>query len=186
VNGAVPAGANNNEYRPFSLARKRVKETITFILNYNLRTEGPGVFAGHCTLELWQPGRRIPSFRGECADHPNNLTGRGYPLATVEDPRRRLELLPIIVMEQEPTDDGLGIVGGFGSINGYLVYPPGGLSRGDGTAPIGFSGHFLYTSTYVPPSPVYWGSQWFIGRSNGQTRPCIYSGTIRVGNVPTY
>lgn len=31
--GGVLLGANNNKYRPFSLARTRVKETITFILD---------------------------------------------------------------------------------------------------------------------------------------------------------
>lgn len=148
----------------FRLHKQVAKGTIALTFDYDMQT-------GVCSFELFQPPHVGPVFQGRCYDHPK---GSPVPLQPVQDPRDRKELLPVVV----------GDVIGFGGVNGYLVFPPGGLL--DGSAPLGFSGRFLYTTTYVPPVPVGYESPWFFGGSGPYLERCVYSGTLRFGDVPTY
>ena len=164
--GGVPlAGAQVPKL--FDRHRRRVTGNAPLVIEYDRQT-------GACTFAIGDAGSVAPVFQGECMDHP---AGQPYPLAPVQDPKRRFELLPMIVQDRI----------GFGSVHGYLVYPEGALLLSDGTRPNGFSGRFLYTTTFVPPSNAVWGAKWHPDPKRGPTTDrCVYSGIIRLGNVPIY
>jgi len=161
----------------YYLRKQVAKETLTLSFDYDMVT-------GRCTFDLFQPRKGLPgeknhAFQGRCHEFPY---GSPFPLALVQDPRSRTDLLPVMIND----------LFGFGSVNGYLVFPPGALSIGfyDGSAPLGFSGRFLYTTTYVPPSAAVDQSRWqfwdkFGSRGVSHER-CIHTGTLRLGDVPIY
>lgn len=163
--GAVPLG----EGLPaaFRLRPRRVRGVVRGVLDYDLST-------GACALELFEQNtpRTEPVFQGRCWEYP---PGNPFPLQPVQDPKRRLELLPVIAADTI----------GFGGINGYLVFPPGGLSGASLLDPIGFSGHFTYTTTFVPPSAAVYRSPWLLGIGPTFQR-CIFRGTVRLGAVPIF
>jgi hypothetical protein len=160
--GAAPLGPTRSE--PFRLHKRIAKGTVMVVLDYDIKS-------GACAFELFQPPFPGPVFEGRCYDHPR---GFPLPLQPVRDPRDGKELLPVIV----------GDAVGFGGLNGYLVFPPGGLP--EGVAPLGLSGRFLYTTTYVPPVGVGYSSRWFFGGSGPFTQRCLYTGTLRLGDVAAY
>jgi hypothetical protein len=166
-NGAVPLEADPGAYRFFKLRTHRVRGTLQAILDYDLDT-------GRCELQLHEftgAGTAL-AFDGFCFDFPS---GEPTPLVPVQEPRRRLELLPVILAD----------VYGFGGMNGYVIWPPGGLQRSSPEA-LGFSAHFTYTKTYVPPSPAAWPSRWRLGGLGPSFDRCVYRGTLRLGPVPVF
>jgi hypothetical protein len=70
-------------------------------------------------------------------------------------------------------------------MNGYLIWPPGGL-QSFSAQPLGFSAHFVYTKTYVPPAPAQWPSRWLLEGSTPGGEPCTFRGSLRVGRVPLF
>jgi hypothetical protein len=126
---------------------------------------------GSCTLTLMD-SQGAPVFAGVCTTFP--VLGSPFPLAPVVDPRKRRELLPVVVTDAF----------GFGGMNGYLVFDEGELAgRG---SPRGFSGHFTYTTTFVPPGTAAWPARWRLGSQSFGVERCVYRGKFRLGRVPIY
>ena len=164
-NGPVPLGADPGAFRFFKLRTHRVRGTVQAILDYDLND-------GRCQLQLHQTPGVNPAFNGFCFDFP---PGEPTPVAPVQEPRRQLEMLPVILADAY----------GFGGMNGYVIWPPGGLQRFSAEA-LGFSAHFNYTKTYVPPFPATWPSRWLLGGLGPEFDRCVYRGTLRLGPVPVF
>jgi hypothetical protein len=163
LQGAIPVDAKMPAR--FKIRTKRERGTVQATFDYDMNN-------GDCTLVFSQPERFAEDvFQGVCAQHP---PGDPLPLAPVEDPRHNLDLLPVILFEPL----------GFGGMNGYLVFPAGGLEGGG--EPLGFSTRFMYTTTFVPPSAAVWRSRWVLGRRGPTSFRCVYRGTFRLGQVPVY
>lgn len=154
------------------------KGRVSLVVDYELPS-------GRCHFVFGEgndPAVARPVFDGRCVEH---LLGNPLPLAPAVDPRSGRELLPLVVQDTF----------GFGSVHGYLVFPPGGLSNAFDTPgppryeivppPIGFSGHFAYTMTWIPVyEEIFPHSPW---QPLGFTMDrCFLSGRLRLGPVPAY
>jgi len=172
VQGAVLQGLavpqNSGASEPFRIRNPRVRGSVQAVLDYDLQT-------GECTLNLTLPGPTLNdmAYRGLCSRMP--ILGTPTPLIGARDPRTNLELLPFI------TADAYG----WGAFNGYLGFRQGELEKPEPHA-VGFAGHFIYTTSYVPPSPIDWPAWWRFGDHVPSHSRCIWRGTLRLGAVPVF
>ena len=165
--GVAAAARKSDPFFRMRTDRRRGTVNVTFVYDPNV---------GTCEFQVTEPrgdaGGHALVLDGRCVPFP---PGAPTPLAIVQEPRRRRELFPFILTD----------LYGFGSVNGYLVWPPGALPAFS-SEPLGFSAHFVYTKSYVPPSPVAWPSRWHFNRRAPAGNPCIYRGTLRLGSVPLF